>query len=52
MPFLLNPDGSRTELPSLDIGGSDFRITADGEWVLATTVQADGHTSIVARTFR
>jgi hypothetical protein len=51
-PFLVNLDGSRSELPSLDIGASDFRITADGSWVLATTIQEDGHTSILARTVR
>jgi hypothetical protein len=51
-PFLFNLDGSRSELPSLDIGASDFRITADGSWVLATTIQEDGHTSILARTVR
>ncbi len=52
VPFLFNLDGTRTELPSLDIGASDFRITADGDWVLATTIQQDGHTSILARTVR
>jgi len=51
-PFLLNPDGSRTELPSLDIGSAEFRITGDGVWVLAAVVQADGHTSILARKVR
>ena len=51
-PFLLNPDGSQTELLNLDIGASDFRITSDGGWVLATTIQEDGHTSILARTVR
>ncbi len=50
VPFLLNLDGTRSELPSLDIGADDFRITADGTWVLATTIQEDGHTSILART--
>ena len=50
IPFLLNPDGERTELPTLDIGGSDFRITADGQWVFAVTIQQDGHTSVQART--
>ncbi|MDJ0953944.1 MAG: hypothetical protein QNJ81_09705, partial [Acidimicrobiia bacterium] len=52
VPFLLNTDGTRNELPSLDIGAADFRITSDGEWVLATTIQQDGHTSILARTVR
>ena len=51
-PFLLNVDGTRSELPSLDIGAADFRITSDGDWVLATTIQQDGHTSILARTVR
>lgn len=50
IPFLLDPDGSRTELPNLDIGAAEFRITDDGAWVLATTIQEDGHTSILART--
>lgn len=49
IPFLLNPDGTRTELPSLDIGASDYRIIAGGEWVVAITSQPDGHTSILAR---
>ncbi len=52
VPFLLNLDGTRSELPSLDIGAADFRITSDGDWVLATTIQQDGHTSILARTVR
>ncbi len=50
MPYLLNLDGTETELIGLDIGAADLRITDDGEWVLATTYQADGHTSILART--
>lgn len=49
MPYLRNPDGSITELPGLDVGASDYQITADGQWVLAVTLQADGHTSILAR---
>ncbi|MCP3998196.1 MAG: hypothetical protein GY722_24510 [bacterium] len=49
-PFLLNVDGSIAALPSLDIGATDFRITGDGDWVLAATIQEDGHTSILART--
>ncbi|MCP4967638.1 MAG: hypothetical protein GY926_20695 [bacterium] len=50
IPYLLNPDGSETALPGLDIGASGLRITDDGAWVLAVTYQADGHTSILART--
>ncbi len=50
MPYLLDADGIEKDLTGLDLGGVDFRITADGEWVLAVTPQADGHTSILART--
>ena len=50
VPYLLLPDGTEMPLPSLDIGASDFELTADGEWVLAVTFQEDGHTSILART--
>ncbi len=49
MPFLLSPDGSITEIPSLDLHTTDLRLTNDGQWVLATTFQEDGHTSIIAR---
>jgi len=49
-PFLLAGDGSVVDLPNLDIGASDFRITSDGDWVLAVAIQEDGHTSILART--
>jgi hypothetical protein len=49
-PFLLSPDGERVDLPSLDIGADDFRITDDGQWVLAVTIQQEGHTSILGRT--
>ena len=50
VPYLLAPDGSEVELVGLDIGAAQFRITADGRWVIAVTRQADGHTSILART--
>ena len=50
VPYLLHPDGSQTALPSLDIGADDFRISADGQWVFAVTIQQDGHTSLLART--
>lgn len=50
VPYLLAADGTETEIVGLDIGAEDFRITADGAWVLAVTLQADGHTSILART--
>jgi len=49
MPFLLSPNGSITEIPSLDLHTTDLRLTNDGQWVLATTFQEDGHTSIIAR---
>ena len=49
-PFLLDGDGSVADLPNLDIGASDYRITSDGSWVIAVTIQEDGHTSILART--
>jgi WD40 repeat protein len=49
MPFLLSPDGSITEIPSLDLHTTDLQLTNDGQWVLATTFQEDGHTSIIAR---
>jgi hypothetical protein len=49
IPFLLSPDGSITEIPSLDLHTTDLRLTDDGQWVLATTFQEDGHTSIIAR---
>jgi hypothetical protein len=52
MPYLIQPDRTETELIGLDIGAADFRITADGDWVIAVTQQADGHTSILARTVR
>jgi hypothetical protein len=52
MPYLVGPDRTETELIGLDIGAADFRITSDGEWVIAVTQQADGHTSILARTVR
>jgi hypothetical protein len=51
-PYVIEVDGRETELIGLDIGASDFRITADGIWVIALTPQADGHTSILARTVR
>ena len=49
-PYLLGPDLAVVELTGLDIGASDFRITSDAAWVIAVTRQADGHTSILART--
>ena len=49
VPFLLNPDGTRTEIPSLDVGGSDYRFLVDGDWIVAITGQEDGHTSILAK---
>jgi len=52
VPHVIDVDGSETALIGLDIGASDFRITADGNWVIALTPQADGHTSILARTVR
>jgi hypothetical protein len=52
IPYLIQPDRVETELIGLDIGAADFRITADGDWVIAVTQQADGHTSILARTVR
>ena len=52
MPYLLNPDGSETALSGLDIGASGLRVTDDAAWVIAVTYQADGHTSILARTVR
>lgn len=52
MPYLLNPDGTETALSGLDIGASDLRLTDDADWVIAVTYQADGHTSILARTVR
>jgi hypothetical protein len=52
MPYLLNPDGTETALSGLDIGASDLRLTGDADWVIAVTYQADGHTSILARTVR
>ena len=51
-PYLVELDRSITPLVGLDIGASNFRITSDGEWVIALTLQADGHTSILARTVR
>lgn len=50
MPYLTKIDGTVVDLVGLDIGAADFRITADGAWVLAVTPQGDGHTSILART--
>ena len=50
IPFLFDSSGAITDLPSLDIGAGDFHITADGQWVFAITIQADGHTSVLART--
>lgn len=52
VPYLLEPDGSEVELVGLDIGASNFRITSDGQWVIALTPQADSHTSVLARTVR
>jgi hypothetical protein len=52
LPYLLDPDLAEIKLTGLDLGASDFRITSDGAWVLAVTQQADGHTSILARTVR
>jgi hypothetical protein len=49
VPYLVAPDGSEIDLVGLDIGASDFRITSNGEWVIALTPQADGHTSLLAR---
>lgn len=49
VPSLLHPDGSLVAMPSLDVGASEYHITADAEWVLAVTLQADGHTSILAK---
>ncbi len=49
MPFLLSPDGTATSLPSLEIWAADLQLTEDGEWVLATTQQQDGPTTILAR---
>ena len=49
-PFLFDLEGNRTELPTLDIDADEFRITADGQWVFAVTIQGDGYTSILART--
>jgi hypothetical protein len=49
IPYLLEIDRTETELTGLDIGAADFRITADGVWIVAVTRQADGHTSILAR---
>ena len=50
VPYLLHTDRTETELAGLDIGAADFRITPDGIWAVAVTQQADGHTSILART--
>lgn len=50
LPYLLNPDRTETALVGLDIGVSDMRLTEAADWVLAVTYQADGHTSILART--
>jgi hypothetical protein len=52
MPYLVEPDRTETALVGLDIGAADFRMTSDGAWVIAVTQQADGHTSILARTVR
>jgi hypothetical protein len=52
VPYLLEPDGTEVELMGLDIGASNFRITSNGEWVIALTLQADSHTSVLARTVR
>ncbi len=52
VPYIVELDRSLTPLVGLDIGASQFRITSDGEWVIALTLQADGHTSILARTVR
>lgn len=52
IPYLLAVGGTETELTGLDIGAVDFRITSNGEWVIAATQQADGPTSILARTVR
>jgi hypothetical protein len=49
VPFLLDADGSTTDLPSLDVGATDYRITPDAAWAIAVTPQEDGHTSILAR---
>lgn len=51
-PYLVELDRSVSPLAALDIGASNFRITTDGEWVIALTLQADGHTSVLARTIR
>ena len=52
VPYLVELDRSIIPLMNLDIGASDFQITSDGEWVIALTLQADGDTSIFARTIR
>lgn len=52
VPYLVELDRSLTPLVRLDIGASNLGITSDGEWVIALTLQADGHTSILARAIR
>ncbi len=52
VPYLVELDRSLAWLVGLDIGAYNFHITSDGEWVIALTLQADGHTSVLARTIR
>lgn len=52
MPFVVEADLSETPLTGLDIGAADFLLSSSGEWVIAVTPQADGHTSVLARTVR
>jgi hypothetical protein len=52
MPFLVEADLTETALSGLDIGAADFLLSGAGDWVIAVTPQADGHTSVLARTVR